>query len=1340
MIQRKPSKINDSLVNSTHEDHLNVSKAIRDDAPITNLTTAVKSINFESDGDGAYVLRYPLVKKEAYKTSVTSYPFNFYLYDNVHKATCYSENNSTYLTIGNANLVLKYYDNDLNEQTRDLGTPANLDWLSIKSINNTLDATILNCVIDHKLFIQRFGYFNKETTYLDGSPFYFTSIKQALTNTSNSQSYEYDELNYQTLTKLKRFIKIYKDSEAQNLTFILEIVHPELNSITSGLDVGNASTLDINLLLDNPYAIRDLYSYGSFGTTKILPYIVKDESYQTVNSLGRAPIWSLTEQDFVPATEDTTLIKDNFRLLVSSNKNAFKNKFLILKAFITSGITNLDYYCCWEESSNNGTDWEVCQEFIDKFMLTDDDIKKVADLTSKQYSDTIYDEYIEKAKSHLVSKKLYHVASLKEKDFSQDDLIRERPDVLVLENPDLTKLYRFVIYVDTHQQTPDASVKNLFATKTNFSTPSGYIDDNNNIRYEIIQNSGSVPAVDAAHNLVLPEGPQDYPNPFDADSSDRFATISLGNSLHIYTENPLCTIKEIQYTLADASQDANTNDIDVGALLGVSNHIPTSEELNIPDSMKNPKRFTYFKNAYDILYLVYADVDIEKIYKLQASSSDAIHDFWKNAGATTLHIMEDSDNQNWYLTNIFNCLYTFDSNALPYDNYPAPFTESSKRWIFVPDIDIVQDESHTYANRSSYTLIERFNYKCEAILDDGTIRTLTTEFIERDSNPAFIPYNARGYDCYSVNGIEITRNQNNYRIRKITYYIKYSLPYTGATDKPQYQVVEAVSGPTVYNVKDFKLYPDGNRHLRFFEFGPDSDDIKNLNVRMNAENSYFKVINTDKSCVEYTYNYTPSNQTYFSKQAAYDALYKQKGISITNSTTQAIAKIKSITVSYSLTEDVSEIFTSTYLVSTTGSFQVAYSTETKTVEDLTSERDRIFDTTSKYYYNPTQAQLLIYKDNNVYISGTNSSIMKLMNSLSMPEKITKIIPWRSYLLLFSAKNIYLAKYDDSSDSYTTKVLSNTVGVDSIDADTIVPILNSVYFKSGNKIYKLVPNLYAASDDILNIHQISIGVNNILEDLTNTYIETHNFSYANADNYMVFIPIASESCTYCIHYDFNKQVWTLQKYPVYLTDIVTLSSTETYVTDGSVLYYFNNSMNSIIAQAFEDLEITNYDYKKCAQCIPYGDYLDKTPEEIAQAYISQTALEYTPIQFEIDFGQKSSNYTLDKQFLETKLILATLSNKDRFPLSLDIYTDGMPKILHIDANTDAALWKTAANDLGILNTSFGVSGQDYNGIFRQLIVKYSGKGKTIRHIVSGESTSLFKFYSMNVRARILPKKQ
>ena len=62
MIRRNSSnKATPSLVNAANEEHLNVTKGIRDDKPITDLVSVFSSINFDAADDGSYVLRNPVV-------------------------------------------------------------------------------------------------------------------------------------------------------------------------------------------------------------------------------------------------------------------------------------------------------------------------------------------------------------------------------------------------------------------------------------------------------------------------------------------------------------------------------------------------------------------------------------------------------------------------------------------------------------------------------------------------------------------------------------------------------------------------------------------------------------------------------------------------------------------------------------------------------------------------------------------------------------------------------------------------------------------------------------------------------------------------------------------------------------------------------------------------------------------------------------------------------------------------------------------------------------------------------------------------------------------------------
>ena len=1249
MIKRNSSKITDSFVNSAHNEHYNVTKAIHDDVPLTDNTSVIRSTNFEADKDGSYVLRKPLVLKDKLRTNIGTASSGFttdrYFLSNKQDKLRITSKRRFRITTKTLDIVsedgtvcdiiLKFYDNYLKEHEVVFeNEEIPLDWISeINDVFTTSDHTLLNVVINHTKFIQQIfkrtpSTWSTAVSYEDGQvlinvinrslgitvdmvtqsealpdDFVFDeevvelpNVLITLTDSTHTETISvplnfddailsdnhvhlitgtYIELlssdwDLNTLTAtiqdleapklmihsspdsmlvndvwtdgngfnnsdafgndLHRFINISKH-ESLNNTYVLTIVNPEINTITSNTDVGNAETLDINLLLENPYAIRDLYGYGYVGCTKIVPYVyTKDDSNKTLSNFNNTKIWELTERNFL--NSDKQELNNSFKILVSSNPKVFNKKFLFLKAFLTTAVTSSKYYCCWEQSKDGGITWEECPEFVSKFTGQTVD-KLVSDLTSADFDKMMYEDSLERASSYLVSKKLVRL-NLQDNDFSFNDTIQNRPDVLVLTNPNLSYKYRFSIYLDTERETPVPEASTFTATKTGFTDPSeGFLDNlGSKIKYTTTQHAATTaPTVDDG-KLILYEATGTASGDFSARNPKRY---EIGSSLTISSLDSNYKIKNVIITLARKTLISGTTDYErLGAAIGVVDKSGTS----CPPPWNG-----------------YSSGDINP-YGMNEVSMTSF------AGGTMNEI----------------------------------FYNAKNLWVS-------EGSSKTYTAASYGT--------------DGAI---------------------------NLSFVNLTRCLMNFN---------------------------------------------------------DGIDL--------AE------------------------------------------VSGSNDITRSRLVIESITITYTVNSSVQ--FTSVYLASTTGTFSVSYSDNTETVEDLSIERDRLFNGT--LYYNENQRQLISFYDKYVYSSGTDSAIMKLLNSLVLPEQVTKIVPWRGYLLLFSPRNIYLAKYDYNSDAYVVKNLSNTVGVPEIDADTIVPILNSVYFKSGNKIYKLVPNLYAASDDILNIHQISTGVNTILEHILNNYIESHNFNYADSDTYSVFIPIDSESVTYCITYDFNNKLWTMQKYPVLLRGVESISNLEVYVRDSKRnIYHFRESLNTLLSEGLKQYcddngeSIDNYSLSLFTNGVPYADYLNKKPDEIIELVLDNASGSYetvfsnvaTPIQFEIDFGQKSSNYTLDKQFLESKFVFATLSAKDTIPVTLDIYTDGISRELHWDANTDGAIWKSSLDDVGILNTGFGVDGQDYNGILRQLIVKYSGRGKSIRHVITGESKSLFKFYSMDVRGRILPKKR
>ena len=181
--------------------------------------------------------------------------------------------------------------------------------------------------------------------------------------------------------------------------------------------------------------------------------------------------------------------------------------------------------------------------------------------------------------------------------------------------------------------------------------------------------------------------------------------------------------------------------------------------------------------------------------------------------------------------------------------------------------------------------------------------------------------------------------------------------------------------------------------------------------------------------------------------------------------------------------------------------------------------------------------------------------------------------------------------------------------------------------------------------------------------------------------------------------------------------------------------FDNIGNSYIF----DKDLAWYNAKTNQNLINYGDYLNNN-------------FDYTSIIFKLDTGQKANNIQYTKQFTESKFILATLTYKDNFPIENIIYVDGIKlvkdeiglvkdmQIITNDVSSDGAFFKNNPEDIGFLNTNISNdSGEEFNTI-RQKIIRYMGKGKTIRHILKGESSFNFKIYMLYYRYRIPHNKQ
>lgn len=348
--------------------------------------------------------------------------------------------------------------------------------------------------------------------------------------------------------------------------------------------------------------------------------------------------------------------------------------------------------------------------------------------------------------------------------------------------------------------------------------------------------------------------------------------------------------------------------------------------------------------------------------------------------------------------------------------------------------------------------------------------------------------------------------------------------------------------------------------------------------------------------------------------------------------------------------------------------------------------------------------------NNILVSDAGSFITPLYNTIDVDavnaSSVTCLIPWKDYLVSATENAIYL--HTKQEQGYYTKTVTTSVGIPEEDSKCCVPVLNGIVFKSGTKLYQLVPNAYAATDSVLYTKVISDPIAPYLEEYEYTGVKP--FAMTTNSEYILMLP--TQHSTTCLRYSYNSKVWTVMEYPV----------------------------------VFDNYWIQNLDkvhvFGKTADGNPAMWLFDANRP---QTFDDTGSEDSPPIAFELDLGQKTDGISVQKQFVESKFMFATEDDIEKFPMQLIVAVDGDPNVTTLDVNTDAPFWKTGTSSVGVAGTVFrltneNVPGRADSGILRQLIVRYSGKGRSVRHILTGTPTSNFKLYEAYVRYKTLNVKK
>lgn len=354
--------------------------------------------------------------------------------------------------------------------------------------------------------------------------------------------------------------------------------------------------------------------------------------------------------------------------------------------------------------------------------------------------------------------------------------------------------------------------------------------------------------------------------------------------------------------------------------------------------------------------------------------------------------------------------------------------------------------------------------------------------------------------------------------------------------------------------------------------------------------------------------------------------------------------------------------------------------------------------------------------NNIFVSDIDNFETPLYNIIDIDAKqsdnVSAVIPWRDYLMSATSNSIYLHTPQDNG--FLTKTVTTSLGISKEDSQCCVSVLNGVVTKSGSKIYLIYPNVYSGTDDVLNVAPISQPVDEYLQDFEDNS-EEKPFAFSTESEYILMLPYPKTETesgkTICLRYNYTTRIWCMCEYPVRLYD-----------------YRINN---------VEDIRLYGI--------LENGGYAEFKFDADSDNYVDVIGTQEIPIEFEWDSGQKTDNIATRKQFVESKIAFTTEDAIEDFPMELIVAVDGDPNLVRIDVRTDAPLIKTEGS-VGVLGTQIRASegdtsiGVSNRGLVRHLIVRYSGRGRSVRHVLMGTAKSPFRLYEAYIRYKLLDNKR
>jgi hypothetical protein len=1335
-------------------------------SPPTKQTTVYDMENLNVDLDAGISLRKPLLYNSA-MSDLPSGSVSGFIFDD-SKIDLYSDNTSTivYVNIDN--------DNDIQHPTvyEDIDT------------GDRIPAEEVFFESYYGIYIENYGNVNIVTDRGELVPSSAVvmdndNINIINTNTStiifgykfnlSDPTLQHYAKNYilKTSGVLKnRPIKITKEDGVYKAE-VLQIETPTMYVDSST----NTSRIYFNMFDDYTYSFKDNYHAGYTYCSGAIMYTPSDETLTNVSSYT---VEELTESA-------------KFKIVDSLTKEEV-NKLYLIKAFISHTVTDTpgySVYCTWEKSYDNVT-WNPVEEFI----------------AAQPASNIIHLDITDNTVSYETLENSYkytrRVPFVPFNINSSQDFLGNRPDVLILNKID-SATYRFTL---RSVAVPTVAGKNILTHTV--KKVSGFIDFNDGLNYIAVNNGrdasftinliytikGNALAEANTNLRVMIRSIYDSNAGEDITSAER----SFGDTLNNTTLDSLCDPTQALIAEYNKATDITTLTRSVTVpihltigwiaqkmclkivLFDATQQVSDSNVIcsDMFDAIVGFNTLGTPTDNQTFKYLPFLDSTVTAVNNASIvpnpNEDSACYGFTIEYDKVSRWSVAPRGWRNTsYDDNIYNLYMSIELNEV-------------RSKIKLP-IDFLQHLAHTfnttpklYSFKNYEYLLKNISVKFNLTIPNIFIRGTINDRFEATCN-VWLTASCSLYEYLNFkNGATFTNvvmrsfSNNNYEY-------SFTLLWTQSTDTEWFSYLLERAFPSITEkiLEDFGSKVDTlNTNLTFnnivkFSYAPLVDgspksyDTFNIRTTLSNSETVFSYSNTWKYSTESnvihltnlnneqlltTSNTPESYTTYIPQFMKYESTYFQPFKYLTwfdtsSTPIQAMLKIGDVvnlkTIYEALTSSDSslrynvqyEVLTTSKYPTLSNQFYVErYSKELASfpytalftnVKQIDNYQTIDVYNSNKIYYNYRIWCFGKNLKNVIYFSNTDSTTTPMDNSLTLStdtdDYVTALTPWKDYLVAMTKNKTFLiTKY---GDSYTFKQVNTFIGIPEPDSRTCKAILNGVIFKTGTKVLVLHPNMYSSDDTVLNITDISKPISHLLTEGTN------NFAVATEYYYYLFIPRTTDTLVF--KYEYTRKIWSKFTYPVILSTAKLMEVHNILVIDvNGIVYDFDKSLDWFKKKH-------NLDY------LEYGDYLTKD-------------LVATPISFYLDTGQKSSNMQFTKQFTESKFIIATVEVKDSFPIKTTIYVDGVNliashkhmlkdmQVITTDPNTDGSFSKTNPEDIGYLNTNvINDSGDTFN-VMRQMILRYMGKGKTLRHVLEGSSSFNFKIYVLYYRYRIPHNKQ